>query len=126
MIRKITLRAWDNINNKWAYFTIGEIWTEVAFGVYRRIVLNGGKFYQFTGLRDKHGKEIFEGDFIRQANGFIWECYWQDENCEWLIKRNGAFDTEPKTVFCRLNAIVGYNELYEVIGNIQENPELVK
>lgn len=64
---------------------------------------------EYINLHDKDGKEIYEGDIIRDCNGLdvTWEVKWcEKEACflglDWCGKPN------------------------EVIGNIYENPELVK
>ena len=80
---------------------------------------------QFTGLYDKNEKEIYEGDIIHIPED--WEEYgWASgENYE-IDFKDGRFRLKPKY---KPNA-TGYdleftNEL-EVIGNIYENPELLK
>lgn len=81
---------------------------------------------QFTGLTDKNGKKIFEGDIIRAKieggnhNGFTWPNmpvdFQQGSFC--LNDRNGY-------VFCVLGAFAPSVTL-EVIGNIHDNPELLE
>ena len=75
---------------------------------------------QYTGLTDKKGTKIFEGDILRVVG-----CYFD------VIYRNGGFVWRDM----RLNRFVNYADsdsnieqvsFVEVIGNIHDNPELTK
>lgn len=100
---------------------------------------------QFTGLRDKNGKRIFEGDIIRYGLLNDYECYLEslehpeeydsevyDQDIEvdvvtWQIEQDyPAFDLESHNFECNgLAQIMCGDYEYEVIGNIHDNPELL-
>jgi uncharacterized phage protein (TIGR01671 family) len=81
---------------------------------------------QFTGLKDKNGKEIYEGDYIRckkYIGGNFVDHYYELGYVEFV---HGAFGLHRKQGFYR--PFKDWLEDYEleVIGNIHDNPELLK
>lgn len=85
---------------------------------------------QSTGLKDKNGKLIFEGDKIRYAEYEIediepdWEY---DEIVQGIKHSYPAFDLANHQFDCNgLSYIFNEGWTIEVIGNIYENPELIK
>ena len=93
---------------------------------------------QFTGLTDKNGKKIFEGDIIRSSNGkqsavsvvkygdfrpdMIWHMF---RDCIGLEPRQSMHG-----IYCETNneqmALFNSPTCIEVIGNIHDNPELLE
>ena len=82
---------------------------------------------QYTGLHDKNGKEIYEGDILRWHYAYpkpedYFIVKWLDFRCAFsLFRQNYLMSHLP---YADLHTNNDRN--YEVIGNIYENPELVK
>lgn len=69
---------------------------------------------QYTGLKDKNGREIFEGDLLSNGD-YVMKVEWNQD--AWTL--NGLENIVS-------NGVVDHSKFLEVIGNIYENPELIK
>lgn len=67
---------------------------------------------QYTGLTDKNGKKIFEGDIVISPHGTMGYVEWLDEECAYFVNIG---DDWQEMNYCE----------YEVIGNIHDNPQLL-
>lgn len=134
-MREIKFRAWDKDSNKMIfqhdtngvletndyYFSLNE--DDVVLLYYDEdycdyLVCNA-KLMQYTGLIDKNGKEIYEGDIVRHFK----------RDKEKLLKIEissgyGVYAQENDTTK-RLIGRSNTHLCYEVVGNIYENPELL-
>ena len=108
-MREIKFRAWRKftgmINNPKLDVVIGN-------RVY--------KVMQFTGLKDKNGKKIFEGDILDISNGI-----WVDKPVQVTFEQ-GAFGINGDSFNYGFEELNWEIKNIEVIGNIYENPELLE
>ncbi len=135
MSRKIKFRAYDKQFKKWIslddYKKLGAITVEndgtltltSAFRFTQNMMICPEAFdvMQFTGLHDKNGKEIYEGDII--SNGYE-KCIvvWVKEYAGFMLKLiNKEYEDKEWT-----NPMIDLRKDEEVIGNIYDNPELLK
>ncbi len=119
MTREIKFRAWGKTDNRI------KDWKQILKCGFENILINDS-FYelmQFTGLKDKNGKEIFEGDIVEFR-------YWEEgERLQDIMVvefEDGSFNAWNKkglNIGDFKNEIA--NERIEVIGNKFENPELL-
>ena len=112
-MREIKFRAWlDKSRMNFSGDTYGDFLD--FFTICRQCNDGFGNCYlmQFTGLLDKNGKEIYEGDIIKTSIGIQ---VVKDLFCNFVIYTYEDID--------RMNQPEKY---LEIIGNIYENPELLK
>ena len=139
-MREIKFRAWDKENNKMIYVdkivfrTDGEIFRvwDYNMGIegVQGLLINqdSGIVIQFTGLKDKNGKEIYEGDVIVCRDGKAVIIY-EDSFAKFIMD----FDYFGKNTLPDFEDVSDNKQdadtcmrSIEVIGNIYENPELLE
>ena len=87
-----------------------------------RLPINDVIIMQSTGLFDKNGKEIFEGDIVENTTQTVYlrhkfEVVWNKNYASYQLMNNGFTSNIP---------LEEHFMSYEVIGNIYENPELLE
>lgn len=129
-MRPIKFRIWDKAEKKWLFGyekpNLG------GFSLFGETVLSGefseginfNKLddyvcMQFTRLHDKNGKEIYEGDIVKTETDKPMVVNWNNKFASWCLNRDGWAFSHWFGEACD-------PEKCEVIGNIHENPELLK
>lgn len=117
-MREIKFRAWDKRNKVMLHSKELDGFFKVFPGSENEILM------QYTGLKDKNGKEIYEGDILKDTLDnlyivdFIRGCFYlktrYEKNGEWL-------EWLPMSEITQL----AEPENFYRIGNIYENPELL-
>jgi uncharacterized phage protein (TIGR01671 family) len=132
MMREIEYKIWDKENKKWVrgfdQIVIGDEkdfyseWINMHSGdvfIISNVVIPFVEIVMFTGLLDKNGKKIFECDIVKT------EGIYSGESCNWTVSfHNTCFKLTNKDDMEYLSSYM--NDELEIIGNIFENPELVK
>ncbi len=130
-MRKIKFRAW--IEKVWEDEDCDEyeMCYDLAFEDFEPINDLLGRvenLMQFTGLKDKNGKEIYEGDIVKYK--YHIRPDWDDDESFDEISEvkfwNGTFYPIPDEYECEDSYYSWKKDNFEVIGNIYENKELLK
>jgi len=134
-MREIKFRAWGKLKSKmFGHFAINSSGNRIADEEYRghscdwENLTSDVVLMQYTGLKDKNGVEIYEGDVVRAMKWFGLSKHPYREqrpikgNISWDESSFGfAVDKDGKPEWCVFDLLEP-----EVIGNIYENPELLE
>lgn len=126
-MREIKFRAWDKQFGGWLDYiclTLGgetHYQTEMGkFGVPTPNVV----LMQYTGLKDKNGKGIYENDYLKTDRGIICKVYWSASGASFMISYPNIWQNRIGRLIYK--KLMNWHAKSEVIGNIYENPELLE
>lgn len=121
MKRVIKFRIWSNLLNEW--LTNYEIIQHNPYAItinhifnYIDVIEGDIVYQQYTGINDINGGEIYEGDIIQRQPSFgqVYECIYSLDESAYILKYSNDF------------IYLSDFENLQIIGNIFENPELLK
>ena len=142
-MRTIKFRGKRKDNGEWVYgqlivttnlkenrtFIVKEIWlgyrrSEAIKEEYESLLFDSDTIYevipetvgQFTGLYDKNGKEIYEGDIIKSGEILAY-VFFNEQSASFMYRIVNKYIHEQAPINI---------ENFEVIGNIYDNPELLE
>ena len=134
-MREILFRGKRTINGDWVYgdFVHGNERKSLRDSIFvydsetqsfNDYEINPSTLGQYTGLTDKNGKRIFEGDIVKAQDEILGSPFCDGMNGK-VVYDEAAYFIELKDP---MNSQWLYDEcaVYEIIGNIHDNPELLE
>ena len=129
-MRTIKYRMWDKVEKEMIEWSeLRKLHASLSY-IEESERLDARILMQYTGLKDKNGKEIYEGDIVRgvfrkgvigKADITLGEIRFYAPSF-YICPHNESKFIMPFND----NILVEKNTCYEIIGNIYENPELLK
>lgn len=126
-MREIKFRAWDKELEEWTNYSIADDlprFYDKHTGCWKTDK-EGERFIlcQYTRLKDKYGKDIYEGDIIKSVSFAkpIGIVEYSDENQAFIFN-----DLDKKYRGYSTALMNQFDDGFEILGNIYENPELLE
>lgn len=118
MKREIKFRAWDNVHQCFDENVAANLLMQLHDPYEEVDEKYGERFFlsQYTGLKDKNGKEIYEGDIYNMG----------DRNILYVVLCRDSGLIGKQISSSSYAGLEHWQDKIEIIGNIFENPELLK
>jgi len=137
-MREIKVRIWDHINKKMLYDFSKDRYDLLSHSggrleavLYQADGANTLTILEWTSLKDKNGKLIWEGDIVVRE-GYPWFDNFKSnyrDTVEWLFAGfhtvHRLVNLEKRGISDGIHEPLEDNDVWEVLGNIYENPELL-
>ena len=135
-MREIKFRAWDRKNKEMR--PVQDLRFDIDYGlkeinldtyVFFKERFNDIELMQYIGLKDKDGKEIYEGDIIKMKHPIIAVGLYSNKQTDTgeIHEVTGKVEYRRSCFWCGDELLLGLIKTeFEVIGNIYENSELLK
>lgn len=132
-MREILFRGKFSEKSRWSY---GDLYTDHGkVYIATRDTMHGVRVHeevipdtigQYTGVTDKNGKKIFEGDIVQAKEpdtSYRFGCVW---TLQVVVFREGSYGLLEFNKFFKSFRSFALSVTFEVVGNIHDNPEFLK
>ena len=126
-MREILYRGKRVFNGEWIEGYLFTSWDKsyilwgTTNGIPNMIEANPDTVCQYTGLLDKNGTKIFEGDILSDMVGDLFEVFYNSSHCAYMAEYIKTKSKEKKRGYFRLGDCCSLN--IEITGNTHDNPE---
>lgn len=134
-MREVIFRGKEKDTGKWLYGDLQTVGHKRFIDGYRmRGRVNPGTVGQYIGIKDKNGNRVFEGDIIQTYFSFApgdagygvsqkpFVVEWEQSRASYRAYKP---DAQKLHILDTIDFFEMQSKLYEVIGNIYDNPELI-